>query len=236
MTAFLVLGFFLGLKHALEADHVAAVAALATRSPRLGATVRVAVAWGAGHTLALIAFGSILLALDVSLAPAVARSLEAIVGIMLVVLGADVLRRLRRRRIHFHAHEHDGRRHLHAHGHAGEGAHDPAHHEHEHARGLLPRAVVVGGIHGMAGTAALTLLSLEALPSTGGAILYLALFGLGSVLGMALLSAVISLPFRFSAGRLARLSGGIEAALGAATILIGVWIVLESAGAGALAS
>lgn len=229
MAAFLILGFFLGIKHALEADHVAAVASLATRSPRLASTMRVAAAWGAGHTLALVLFGSLLLALDISLAPAASRVLESIVGVMLILLGLDVLRRLRRERIHFHAHEHQGRRHFHAHGHAGEVAHDPRRHEHQHVRGLLPRALLVGGVHGMAGTAAFTLLSLEAIHSTAGALLYLALFGLGSILGMVLLSVVISLPFRLSARRLSRLSGGVEAVLGAATIALGTWIVAQSA-------
>src|SRR6185295_15373319 len=144
----------LGLKHALEADHVAAVATLATRSPKWTGVVPVAAAWGAGHALALIAFGSILLSLDLTLAPAASRALEALVGALLVLLGVDVLRRLRRRRIHFHAHEHQGRRHFHAHGHAEKVVHDEAPHDHAHVRRLLPRALVVGGIHGLSGTAA----------------------------------------------------------------------------------
>ena len=229
MAALLILGFLLGLKHALEADHVAAVATLATRSPGWTGVVPVAAAWGAGHALALIVFGSILLSLDLTLAPAASRALEALVGAMLVLLGVDVLRRLRRRRIHFHAHEHQGRRHFHAHGHAEKVIHDEAHHDHAHVRRLLPRALVVGGIHGLSGTAAVTLLSLEAIRSSSGAIVYLALFGIGSILGMVLLSLVISLPFRFSAQRLTHFSSRIEAALGSATIVLGGWILVQNA-------
>jgi len=208
---------------------VAAVASLATRSPKLSSAARVAAAWGAGHTLTLVVFGTLLLALDVSLTPSAGRVLESMVGVMLILLGVDVLRRLRRRRVHFHVHEHDGMRHFHAHGHAGETEHDPARHEHEHVKGLLPRAVLVGGVHGMAGTAAFTLLSLQALHSFAAAVLYLALFGLGSILGMVLLSAVIALPLLFSAERLTRVSGLLEGTLGVFTIALGCWIALGAA-------
>jgi sulfite exporter TauE/SafE len=234
VAAFLILGFFLGIRHALEADHVAAVASLATRSPRLASTVRVAAAWGAGHALTLVVFGSLLIAFDLSPGPAASRVLESIVGVMLILLGLDVLRRLRREHIHVHAHEHEGLRHVHAHGHAGEAAHDAARHRHEH--GLLPRALLVGGVHGMAGTAGFTLLSLAAIRSTAGAFLYLALFGLGSILGMVLLSLVISLPLHLSAPRLSRRAGGLEAGLGAATIALGGWIVVQAAVLGVGAS
>jgi ABC-type nickel/cobalt efflux system permease component RcnA len=227
MAAFLVLGFLLGLRHALEADHVAAVASLATRSPRLAHTVRLAVAWGVGHTLALVCFGAALLALEISLPEEAGRALESVVGVVLVLLGADVLRRWRRKNVHFHLHEHGGRRHFHAHAHEGEREHDPQRHEHQHASGLWRRALVVGGVHGLAGTAALAVLSLEALPSFTWAVIYLALFGFGSILGMVLLSLVISLPFRWSAAPLGRARGRLEAALGVLTILLGGWMALQ---------
>jgi ABC-type nickel/cobalt efflux system permease component RcnA len=236
MTALLLFGFLLGVRHALEADHVAAVASLATRSSSMANTMRVAAAWGAGHTAALLVFGAILLGLDASLPQGASRALEAAVGVMLVVLGADVLRRWRRKRIHLHAHRHDdGRHHLHLHAHEEEAAHDPAHHRHEHVRGLLPRALVVGSVHGMAGTAGLTLLSLQALHSLGWALVYLALFGLGSILGMVLFSLLISLPLRMSARYLDWASGGLEAALGAVTVALGCWVALQAMGFGVAA-
>jgi ABC-type nickel/cobalt efflux system permease component RcnA len=230
MTALLILGFFLGVRHALEADHVAAVASLATRSSSLANTVRVAAAWGLGHTMTLVVFGSTLLALDASLPPDAGRILECAVGVMLVALGFDVLRRLHRKRIHLHVHRHgDGIHHLHAHAHEENALHDPAHHEHDHVSGLLPRALLVGGVHGMAGTAALTLLSLQTLHSVGWAFVYLALFGVGSILGMVLCSMVISLPLRFSARHLIWASNGLQAALGIVTLLLGCWIAVQAA-------
>jgi ABC-type nickel/cobalt efflux system permease component RcnA len=230
MAALLILGFLLGVRHALEADHVAAVASLAIRSSSLANTVRVAAAWGLGHTAALVLCGSILLAVDASLSPSASRVLESSVGVMLIVLGIGVLRRLRRRRIHLHVHEHaDGKRHFHAHSHEHEVAHNPRRHRHEHVHGLLPRALLVGGVHGIAGTAALTLVSLQAIGSFAWALVYLALFGLGSILGMVSFSVVISVPLRLSARYLTWASSGLEAALGIGTILLGCWISLQAA-------
>lgn len=237
MIALLILGFLLGMRHALEADHVAAVASLATRSSSVRNTMRVAAAWGVGHTAALMLFGAALLALDASLSPAVGRVLEGGVGLMLIVLGVGVLRRVRRRRIHLHLHQHDdGPPHVHVHAHAEHAAHDAASHRHEHVRGLLPRALIVGGVHGMAGTAGLTLLSLHALGSAAWALLYLVLFGIGSILGMTLFSVVISAPLRLSAKRLEWAAGGLEAALGMVTLLLGCWISLQSFVVGTVAS
>ena len=234
MAALLILGFFLGVRHALEADHVAAVASLATRSSSLANTIRVAVAWGVGHTTTLLVFGSVLLALDASLSPGAARVLESAVGVMLIVLGADVLRRVTSPAdASARSRARGGKRHVHVHAHEERAVHDPTRHEHEHVRGLLPRALLVGSVHGMAGTAALTLLSLQALHSTVWAAVYLALFGFGSILGMMLFSMVISLPLRLSARHLAWASSGLEAALGVVTILLGCWIALGAAVLGA---
>jgi len=236
MTALLILGFLLGMKHALEADHVAAVASLATRSSSMANTLRVAAAWGLGHTATLMLFGSMLFALDASLAPAAGRILEGGVGVMLVLLGLDVLRRVRERRIHVHFHQHgNGPRHLHAHAHPADERHDAKHHRHDHVHGLLPRALLVGGLHGMAGTAGLTVLSLQALQSGALVFVYLALFGVGSILGMMLFSVVISVPLRLSARQLEWASGGLEAVLGTVTILLGGWISLQAVVVGALA-
>jgi len=229
MTALLVLGFLLGMRHALEADHVAAVASLATRSSSVRNTLRVAAAWGVGHTAVLMAFGAALLALDASLSPAIGRLLEGTVGVMLILLGVGVLRRARERRLHLHRHQHDGGPpHLHVHAHAEHERHDPASHRHDHVYGLLPRALLVGGVHGMAGTAGLTLLSLQSLGSIPWALFYLVLFGLGTIVGMTLFSVVISAPLRMSAKHLEWASGGLEAVLGAVTVALGCWISLQS--------
>ena len=115
----LLIGFLLGLKHATEADHLVAVATLATRQHSLAQSMRQGVAWGIGHTVTLLLFGGVALALGTSIPPHLAGVLELAVGAMLILLGADVLRRFVRQRIHFHVHTHEsGVRHLHAHGHA----------------------------------------------------------------------------------------------------------------------
>jgi sulfite exporter TauE/SafE len=225
LTAVLALGFALGMRHALDADHLAAVATLATRSRSVAQTVLQGVAWGTGHTLTLMFFGGAVLVAGAVVPARAAQALELAVGVMLVVLGADALYRLRRERVHFHPHRHtDGVAHFHAHSHRGESApHDPARHEHPH--GFPARALVVGMVHGMAGSAALVLLSLEALRSPAWGLVYIAVFGLGSILGMAALSAAIAVPLRLSARRLTRARDGLSAAVGLATLVLGCYMV-----------
>lgn len=230
MGSLLALGVLLGVKHALEADHVAAVAALATRRASLRQRAALGGAWGVGHALTLFAVGAAVIGLGLALPPALARIFEAAVGVVLVALGVDVLRRLRRERVHFHAHRHeDGALHLHAHAHAAEErAHDPDAHEHAHARRPLARALAVGGAHGLAGSAALVLLSTEGAASTGQAFAHLAAFSLGTMVGMTALSLAISLPLRASAPRLAPLARGLQAALGVFSVAFGLWIAVAS--------
>jgi len=223
------LGFMLGVKHALEADHVAAVASLVTRSSSIKNTIRVASAWGLGHSAVLVLLGSILIALDTTLPEKLARAFEFGVGSMLIVLGIGVLRRLRARRIHAHVHEHgDGERHLHFHAHSEELSKHPAPHVHDHTRGLLPRALIVGSVHGLAGSAALILIAVPTMHSAPRALAYLVVFGIGSVLGMVLFSVAISLPLQVSAKHLSRVSGGLDAVLGVTNIVIGVWIAAHA--------
>lgn len=229
MTLFsiLLVGFLLGMKHATEADHLAAMATLSLGRQSLGQTMRQGVAWGVGHTLTLMVFGGIVLLLGKAIPPMLARSLEFAVGVMLVVLGVDVLRRLFKQKIHFHAHQHmPDVRHVHAHSHAND-APMPAHleanvHEHGHAPWLPMRALMIGIMHGMAGTTALILLSLDAVHSLPMGIAYIALFGFGSVVGMGLLSAAIAVPLRLSVNRLIWFHQGITIAFGTFSFFLGV--------------
>jgi len=229
MTSFsvLLIGFLLGLQHATEADHVAAVATLATRQNSVAQTLKQGVAWGMGHTFTLMLFGGLVLALGTAIPQHLAQVLELGVGLMLVALGADVLRRLLRQRIHVHVHSHDGGvTHVHAHSHAGDGPHVASPHRHAHPEKPPLRAVVIGMMHGMAGSAALILLSVGAAtqsPAMG--VLYIALFGIGSIAGMALLSIAIAVPLRLSAGHFARLHKGMTALVGGFTCALGAFIV-----------
>ena len=221
MGSILVLGLLIGMKHAVEADHVAAVASLAGRNRSLG------------HTVALFAVGAIVLSLDTVLPERIALILEFGVGIMLVWLGLDVIRRLIKARIHFHAHRHgDGTQHFHAHSHAqsqaNEGAHNGVRHEHEH-RGAIPlRALIVGLMHGMAGSAALILLTLGEINSLWMALAYMALFGLGSMLGMAALSIIIAVPLQRMAKHLTWAHSSLNAVVGVVTIGIGAWVIYNA--------
>src|SRR6188474_1690343 len=169
MTAvsILVVGLLLGMQHATEADHLAAVATLTTRQNSLARVLRQGIAWGIGHTLTLMLFAGAVLALGQVISPGLEKGLETAVGLMLIVLGADVLRRLWRDRVHFHVHTHAPQPpHVHAHSHRGDGAHADSAHRHEHATREWPlRALAIGMVHGLAGSAALVVLSLQAVPS-----------------------------------------------------------------------
>ncbi len=227
MLSLLLLGFLIGMRHALEADHLAAVASISSRETSIRATVRHGAVWGLGHTTTLFLFGSVVLWMDTVMPQDLADGLELAVGVMLILLGLDVLRRVIRDRIHFHAHRHaDGTAHFHAHSHAGETGHDPDRHAHEH--GDFPwRTLFIGFMHGMAGSAALILLTLQSLDSAWLGMLYMLLFGIGSIAGMAAVSSVIALPLTASARRLTWLHNGLQLAIGLFTTGLGGWIVLR---------
>jgi len=240
MTEVLILGFLLGMRHAMESDHVAAVASLVTRSPSMRESLGMGSMWGLGHTLTLFTFGSLVMLLDHMIPEHMAMTLEFAVGIMLVMLGIDVVRRFMRERIHFHAHRHaDGTLHLHAHSHADDVAHTASghasvSHEHMHTERFPVRALLVGMMHGMAGSAALIVLTLQTVQSFSMGMIYIALFGLGSIGGMAALSAAIMLPLRLSARRYAGMHQYLQLGIGTLTILLGFSMMIDIAGSGQL--
>ncbi|MCP3881125.1 MAG: urease accessory protein [Sulfitobacter sp.] len=228
----LLMGLLIGMRHALEADHVAAVASLAGGGrPSLAQAIRQGGAWGAGHTITLFLFGSVVIFMDTAMPEHLVRGLEISVGLMLVLLGADVLRRLVRDRVHFHSHGHGSDHyHFHAHSHAGEprARHDALHHDHEHKQGFPVRALMVGLMHGMAGSAAVILLALETVSSPLKGMLYILMFGAGSMLGMALLSAAISVPIHLSTRRLTWAHNSFQALIGTLTICLGALVVYQN--------
>ena len=178
MFAILGLGFLLGMQHALEADHVAAVSSIAARRDNVADIVRHGLTWGIGHTLTLFAFAGAALAFGQAIPEHVSRPIESAVGVMLVGLGTHVLWRLWRDRIHFHRHHHaDGTVHLHAHSHAGETL-PHARARHSHAHGFRWRTLLVGLVHGMAGSAALLVLTVTQAPNVAVGLGYVALFGI----------------------------------------------------------
>ena len=226
MFGILSLGFLLGMQHALEADHIAAVSSIAARRSDVRDIVHHGLTWGLGHTLTLFIFAGAAILLGHAIPDTVARPIEAAVGLMLIGLGAHVLWRLWRDRVHFHAHRHgDGLSHIHLHSHAGETvAHGrSAHaHAHVHANRFRWRALLVGLMHGMAGSAALLVLAVSQAAHPATAVAYVLLFGLGSMLGMAALSAVIAVPLAVSARWLTWANRGLQGAVGVVTIAVGV--------------
>jgi high-affinity nickel permease len=228
MFGILGLGFLLGMQHALEADHIAAVSSIAARRTQIGDIVRHGLTWGLGHTLTLFVFAGAALLLGHAIPEQVARPIETAVGIMLVGLGAHVLWRLWRDRMHFHKHGHgDGTVHIHAHSHAGETvAHACA--AHAHAHGFRWRTLLVGLMHGMAGSAALLVLTVSQASSPAVGLGYVALFGIGSMVGMGALSTVIAVPLAVSARWLTWANRGLQGAVGIVTIAIGLTTIYET--------
>ncbi|MGH8612052.1 MAG: urease accessory protein [Gammaproteobacteria bacterium] len=214
----------------MEVDHVAALASLATRTRSVSQTIKLGAVWGLGHTLTLLLCGGIVLVTDSVIPERLAQLLEFAVGIMLVLLGLDVLRRVITQRLHFHVHRHEEAAliHLHAHSHAGDqGPHDPRFHIHEHPQGLRLRALLVGMMHGMAGSAAIILLTLESVRSIASGLVYIVLFGLGSIIGMALLSVIIVIPLRYSEAALSRVHNGLKVFIGIATLGLGGMLMYQ---------
>jgi ABC-type nickel/cobalt efflux system permease component RcnA len=218
----LLVGFMIGLRHALEADHVAAVASIVTQKQGTAAALRHGAVWGLGHTITLFIFGTAVLLADTLIPDHMASLLECAVGFMLLYLGLDVLWRMSRKGVHFHVHQHHGKRHLHAHQHHSETAHaDVSAHTHKHNNPFPVRTLMIGIMHGMAGSAALVVLTLNVAQNFWVGVGYMLLFGIGSIAGMALLSAAISLPFSLSSKRIERFVGYLQLGIGLGTSGLG---------------
>ena len=186
VLATLALGFVLGIKHATEADHLAAVSTIVSQRRSLLQSAAVGVFWGIGHTAALIAAGVLVLCVGLVIPENVANVLELFVALMIIFLGMRLLH------LHIHAHSHGGRSHIHLH------FRDEEHAGAAHSGLAGWRSVIIGMIHGLAGSAALTLLVLSQVVRNGGIAMgfaYLLIFGVGSIAGMLVMSSLISIPF-----------------------------------------
>jgi ABC-type nickel/cobalt efflux system permease component RcnA len=219
---FLGAGILIGMRHALEADHLAAVVALSTRTRGRMATMLRGAAWGLGHTTALLVVGGASLALGTSLSQTSEQWLERAVGAMLILLGAQVIARLVRSRVRVSQHAHDGVVHIHAHAWVPQTG---SRHHHQHADRSHLRAALVGTVHGMAGSAALVVLTSATAGSFWMGLAYIASFGVGSMLGMAALSLAISLPLELSSRRLGHAYGLVEVPIACATMVLGLWML-----------
>lgn len=223
--AILGLGFLLGLKHATEADHLVAVSTIVTERRSLWSSALIGGLWGLGHTISLTIAGILVLVLNFTISERTEAALEFCVGIMLTLLGLNVLKKLiQGGKLHFHAHEHG--KHAHVHPHIHEAGRTDAPHTH-HGFSFRPRALLIGMVHGMAGSAALMLLVIPTIESKAIGLLYIVVFGAGSIGGMMLMSFLVGLPFTLTAKRFNRFNGLLQGAAGAASIFIGLLIVYE---------
>ncbi len=259
LLAVCVLGFFLGMRHATDPDHVIAVTTIVSRHRTTAGAAVIGALWGVGHTLTILVVGAGIILLGWVIPPRVGLSLELSVGIMLIVLGlmnlTGVLQRITEivtppaaapladsppaapphpappHTMHAHLHPHGDYVHSHVHGHEPE--------THPHAADQTPlaridrwlgrlglyqaaRPLVVGVVHGLAGSAAVALLVLTTIGNTAWSILYLLVFGLGTIAGMMLITAGIAWPFTYAGTRYARLPDRLRVASGVISLVVGL--------------
>lgn len=247
-------GFLLGMLHATDADHVVAVSTIVSQQRKLGSAARVGALWGVGHTLTVLLVGSAIILFNLVIPPRVGQVLEFFVALMLIVLGAITLARVSRyvresmsamlaegvpghrhsdqtAQPHLHVHAHGDVVHAHRHG------HDPDSHGHgtmppswldRHLGGLsvyqAVRPVIIGIVHGLAGSAAVALLVLAEIRAPLWAIAYLVLFGIGTMAGMMLITSLIAVPFAAS-HRLPYLNLALQVVAGLISLALGVYLV-----------
>jgi len=208
------LGSLLGMRHALEPDHLAAVSTLVTTERTGYKAALLGICWGLGHTLSLVAVGTALVILRAEMPAWASDGFELCVALMLIGLGLRAIYLAARQGPAgpVHAHDHGGRVHVHrgapAHIHIGDWT-------------LARRPLLIGAVHGLAGSGALTALVLTTLPSTTARLIYMALFGLGSTLGMAALSGLLGWPLA-RVGRHRTLARAVSLVVGFVSTLLGL--------------
>jgi ABC-type nickel/cobalt efflux system permease component RcnA len=224
------LGLLYGLKHATEVDHIVAISAIVSEHRKLARAAIVGGLWGAGHTASLVIVGAFVLALRIAIPALVASWLEFGVALMIIGLGVVALRRAFRSRadVHIHKHDHGDQRHAHIHFHDADYSADATQsHSHSVARiGLKP--TLVGAMHGLAGSGALTLLVLTQIHSSALGLLYLGVFGAGSIVGMLLMSGLVGLPFVLSSRKLSGINYRVQMIAGVLSIAFGIWYAYET--------
>lgn len=230
LYAAFALGLILGVKHALDADHVIAVSTIVTEHRSFKWASLIGAFWGLGHTVTLFVVGLLVIGLRLTIPTRLALGLELLVALMLVFLGASILwRSLRLERLHAHTHTHNPETHAHFHLH-GTIVED---HSHAHPFRSMRKPFLVGMVHGLAGSAALMLLVLTTIPSPRAGLAYILIFGIGSVGGMLALSSMIAVPFVLTARRFTMLNRWIRILAGGASVGFGCilgWEILFQGG------
>ncbi len=207
-------GFILGIQHAFDADHVVAVSTIVSENKNLLKSSLLGALWGLGHTFTLLLAGIAVLFLKLAIPAGIAPYLEMLVGFMLVALGSLTAYRALSKKLHEHSHYHGKQKHMHLHD-------EHSHSSHE------KRSFIVGMVHGLAGSAALMLLVLGTVKSQLQGILYIGLFGLGSVTSMMIVTTILGLPFAVTAAKFEKFNTLIRLSAGIIGILLGSFIVYE---------
>jgi high-affinity nickel permease len=249
LIAILGFGFLLGMRHATDPDHVIAVSTIVSRERSVFKAGLIGILWGVGHTVTILIVGAAIILFGIAIPTRLGLTMEFSVGLMLILLGVLNLTGAlawitdkfspahpKVEGSHAHLHEHDAKLHLHWHTHAGEKQH--------HGESLSPprwldkspaklglfhtwRPLFIGLVHGLAGSAAVALLVLSTIRNPKWAVLYLLIFGVGTVAGMMLITAVISLPFSFAGYKFAWLNKGLIFGSGLLSLAFGLFVCYQ---------
>lgn len=230
MMDIFTLSFIFGMKHAIEADHFSAVAALATRNLSGNSLVKTAAMWGVGHTVTLFIVGMLVLSFGASIPETFAKNLEFLVGVMLIVLGADVIRRIKKDRMIIQSNFKDNIK-IYSH---RESLLNECPHAHDKYFNI--RSLIVGSVHGLAGSGALIIIALGTVDSYQQGIIYILFFGIGSIAGMIFLSVIIALPLKAASINSSYVKNfnilshaAFKGSIGMATIIVGFCLIYETA-------
>jgi len=214
----LLLGFLLGIRHAMDADHLAAVSVFVSQHRSVVRACLLGTCWGAGHTLSLLVAGLAVVLFKLTIPPHVERGFELVVACVLVLLGGHVLlKSTGTLSLHGHEHWHGVLGHTHRHPHGSD--------QHTHLLRFGYRPFLMGILHGMAGSAALTVVAVATIQSSLGVMIYVLVFGLGSTGGMLVLGGVMAVPLAAAAGRADRVHTSIQVAVGMLSLMLGLWLL-----------
>ena len=251
--AIALLGLVLGMRHATDPDHVIAVTTILSRERRLAVAARIGVVWGLGHTITVLMVGAAIIVFKIAIPARLGLAMEFAVAVVLILLGLGAAASLVRKGatrmrggssqpdellVHAHAHTHDGATHVHPHVHAGdhEDDNDAIHRDHRIPADALPsfaarrpmlRSFAVGLVHGLAGSAAIALLVLSAIPDPLWATLYLAIFCAGTVIGMGLITTAIATPFMVASRRASWIHQGLVTGSGLLSFGFGLFLAYQ---------
>ncbi|MFC1653831.1 sulfite exporter TauE/SafE family protein [Patescibacteria group bacterium] len=213
LISILSLGFVLGLKHAIEADHLVAISSLATNPRSFLKSSLIGVVWGLGHTTSLLVVGFLVLVFKVNVSEEVGIFLEMFVGAMLVFLGVKVF--INKPKVHSHEHNHDDETHKHIHLHKNNNGHGSK------------KSFVVGLIHGLAGSGSLMLLVLSTIGSFWRGMIYIFTFGFGSIVSMGVVSGFMGLSVKKGIEKLTNFEEKVRNVSGTMSVLMGAYLVLS---------